>query len=122
MGPAHDNELSPAIESSGVWASPDRAARAVNGESPFSPPRRQHSPFPARPPGSGRGSRVALWFDERTGPLELQVLFWALPMTSPMASILSVSFSLVVRDSTASFHLKNTSKHCESFINESGCP
>lgn len=45
----------------------------------------------------GRGSSAALWFEQRTGPLELQVLFWALPMTSPRASGLSVSSFLVVK-------------------------
>lgn len=39
MGPAHDNKLSPAIESGGVCASLDWVTWTVNGKSPFSPPR-----------------------------------------------------------------------------------
>lgn len=122
-GPAHDNKLSPAIESWGVWASLDRATWTVNGKSPFSPQRRQHFPFQAQPPSSGRGSSVALWLDERTGPLELQVLFWALPMTSHGLKMACLLFLSDARQTVllASF-TERTHPKAYSLLTESGHP
>lgn len=66
MGPAHDNKPSPAIESWGVCASPDRATWPVNGKSPFSPHREAAHSFlsPALKWRKGKQCGFVVWLQD----------------------------------------------------------
>lgn len=113
MGPAHDNKLSPAIESWGVCASPRRAAgRWMAGESPLSPAGGALSVPGAALQRKGKQCGFAVGGGDCAIRTSFGPCYWLLPWPQ---SRLSPSSQWGSREQCSFSHVKNPSKRSKSF-------